>query len=265
MSIRARIERRAAARGGVGRGLLGCLLFSAALGPAASRADTVASLLGNFTINQFCDLKLTGTAAQVHYAVVYGQLPALRELHVADADGDGVTTQAERDAYVGKLAPGFADGLVVEVDGVAVPLHATRWTSSLPTEQGGFSLRVDVDFEGALSSGATASAAHASVAQPAGAQVSFSNHNFPGRIGWHEIVVEAAPGIAVYDTNAFGSSLTGGLTQALQALPATGPLDERAVHLHYTVGAAPARAVLLAARPGTAATPTTGAATATGA
>lgn len=241
--------------------LLGCLLCWAALGPAASRADTVASLLGNFTINQFCDLKLTGTAAQVHYAVVYGQLPALRELHVADADGDGVTTQAERDAYVGKLAPGFADGLVVEVDGVAVPLHATRWTSSLPTEQGGFSLRVDVDFEGALSSVAPtpAPAAHGG-----GVQVSFSNHNFPGRIGWHEIVVEAGPGIAVYDTNAFGSSLTGGLTQALQALPATGPLDERAVHLHYTVGAAPAGAVLLAARAGTAATPTTVAAAGTG-
>jgi len=243
MSIRPRTNRPAAARGGPGRGWLGCLLTLTAFAPALSRADTVASLLGNFTINQFCDLTLSPANAHVHYAVVFGQLPALRELHLADADGDGVTTQAERDAYVGQLAPGLADGLVVEVDGVAVPLRAQKWTSSLPTEQGGFSLRVDVDFHGALPPPALG----------ARRQVAFSNHNFPGRIGWHEIVVQAASGIEVYDTNAFSTSLTGGLTQALQSLPAAGPLDERAVQLRYTLGVAPADAVRLAARPGAAA------------
>jgi nickel/cobalt exporter len=84
----------------------------------------------------------------VHYAVVFGQLPALRELHLADANGDGVTTQAERDAYVERLAPSFAKDLKLAVDGSPVPLHALHWTSSLPTEQGGFSLRLDVDFSG---------------------------------------------------------------------------------------------------------------------
>src|SRR5580658_6720832 len=83
------------------------LLAALVLAPLAARADTVASLLGNFTVNQYCGLKLTTDAVDVHYAVVFGQLPALRELHLADADGDGVTTQAERDAYVERLAPGF--------------------------------------------------------------------------------------------------------------------------------------------------------------
>jgi hypothetical protein len=36
------------------------------------------------------------------------------------------------------------------VDGVAVPLHAVRATTSLPTEASGFSLRVDMDFAGDL-------------------------------------------------------------------------------------------------------------------
>jgi len=63
--------------------------------------------------------------------------------------------------------------------------------------------------------------------------------------------VQAAPGLAVFDTNAYSTSLTGGLTNALQSLPSTGPLDERAVHLTFAEGGAPAGAAVLAARAGT--------------
>ena len=157
------------------------LLGFAGLGAGEVRADTVASLLGNFTINQYCGLTLTRGAADVHYAVVFGQLPALRELHLADTNGDGVTSQAERDAYVGQLAPGLAEGLKLEVAGVPLPLRVTHWASSLPTEQGGFSLRVDVDLSAVLP------------AIPPGGRrrLQFINQNYSGLVGWHEIVVQA--------------------------------------------------------------------------
>jgi ABC-type nickel/cobalt efflux system permease component RcnA len=219
---------------------LGFLLMGALAAPLAGRADTVASLLGNFTINQFCGLHLESTAIQVHYVVVFGQLPALRELHLADADGDGVTSQTERDAYIGRLAPGFAEGLALRVDGVKVPLHVTHWTSSLPTEQGGFSLRIDVDFAGALPAAATNSTQ----------TLEFVNQNYAGRMGWHEIVVKPASAVQVFSTNGYNTSLTGGLTEALKSLPAAGPLDERTVHLSFS-DHAPPNAKLLTGRPGT--------------
>jgi ABC-type nickel/cobalt efflux system permease component RcnA len=224
--------------------ILWLLAFAAALGPASSRADTVASLLGNFTINQYCGLRLGRHASSLRYVVVFGQLPALRELHAADANGDGVTTQAERDAYVEKLAPGFADGLTLTIDGVRVPLLAARWTSSLPVEQGGFSLRVEVEF----------SAPARTLADGSPHAVELRNDNYSGRMGWHEIVVEPATDLSAFDTNAFDSSVTGALTQALQNLPATGPLDERAVHLTVSAGPSPAGARLLGARAGGSAT-----------
>lgn len=230
----------------VKRAFLGLLLtgaFVAPLAPLSARADTVASLLGNFTINQFCGLRLAGTVVEVHYVVVFGQLPALRELHSADADGDGVTSQAERDAYIGKLAPGLAEGLSLQVDGMKVPLRAIRWTSSLPTEQGGFSLRVDVDFAGALPAAASDSTR----------TLDFTNQNYAGRVGWHEIVVKPASGVQVFNTNAYSTSLTRGLTEALQSLPAAGPLDERTVHLNFGDDAPP-DAKLLTGRPGSGAT-----------
>jgi nickel/cobalt transporter (NicO) family protein len=214
------------------------LIAIIALTPGVSRADTVASLLGNFTVNQYCGLKLAQDTLDVHYVVVFGQLPALRELHLADADENGVTTQTERDAYVGKLAPEFAKSLILRVNGFAVPLHATRWTSSLPTEQGGFSLRVDVDLRAALPA----------ASQGIPRRLEFANENYHGQLGWHEIVVEPASDVAVYDTNAFSSSLTGGLVEALKTLPAAGPLDERAVHLRFGTGDLPSQAKLLGGR-----------------
>jgi ABC-type nickel/cobalt efflux system permease component RcnA len=223
------------------RALIAALLATAVGAPTAGRADTVASLLGNFTINQYCGLGLSRGTAAVHYVVVFGQLPALSELHSADANGDGVTSQAERDAYVGKVAPALAEGLELVVNGSRVPLHATHWSTSLPTEQGGFSLRIDVDLGAELPAAAADSDATRSL--------EFTNRNYAGRMGWHEIVVGSTPGLVVFDTNAFGSSLTGGLSQALQSLPAAGPLDERSVHLKFG-STAPPGALLLTDRGG---------------
>jgi ABC-type nickel/cobalt efflux system permease component RcnA len=217
------------------------LLIALALAPLAARADTVASLLGNFTVNQYCGLKLAADAVDVHYAVVFGQLPALRELHLADANGDGVTTQAERDAYVERLAPSLSKDLRLTLDGAPVPLRTMRWTSSLPTEQGGFSLRLDVDFTGVLPH-AAGNTRHV---------LTFTNQNYPGQIGWNEITVQVPQSIAVFDTDAFSTSLTAGLTAAVQALPPTGPLAERSVHLSFMQGAAPSGAQVLQARTGT--------------
>ena len=198
-----------------------------------SRADTVASLLGNFTINQFCGLRVERHSVRVHYAVVYGQLPALQELHAADANGDGVTSQAERDSHIETLAPGFANGLELRVDGTRLPLHVTGSSSSLPTEQGGFSLRVDMDFTAPLPAAITG--AHALL---------FSNRNYPERLGWHEIVVNPAAGVAIFDTDAYDTSATGALREALQALPDTGPLDERTVHMRFDADGPPPRGAL---------------------
>lgn len=209
--------------------------------PAAVHADTVASLLGNFTVNQFSRLTVMERAVDVRYSVVYGQLPALRELHLADTDRDGVTTDVERAAHADQLAAALAYQLSVTVDGRPVPLRATRTATSLPTEQGGFSLRLDVDLAGDL--------------PPAGGsrhEVAFANNANAGRFGWQEIVVNAAPGTSVFDTDAFATSLTGGLTESPQALPASGPLAERRVHFAYRQGPPPAGAQPLQPRPGTA-------------
>lgn len=219
------------------------------IGAPPAHADTVASLLGNFTVNQFAQLDVGARSIGVRYAVVLGQLPALRELHAADADGDGVTTAAERATYASRLAATLERGLVLTVDGARVPLRVVRSHASLPEEEGGFSLRIDVDLDGDLPE---ASGDPRSIA--------LANDNYPGTFGWQEMVVAPAPGLAVFDTDAFSTSPTGGLTEALKDLPAAGPLAERAVRMRVTGGRVPDGAAPLRARDGTAAASTASAA-----
>ncbi|MGH8282441.1 MAG: hypothetical protein ACRESE_01160, partial [Gammaproteobacteria bacterium] len=53
------------------------ILLAAAMGVnSPARADTVASLLGNFTINQFARIQVEKSQVKVHFVVVLGQLPA---------------------------------------------------------------------------------------------------------------------------------------------------------------------------------------------
>ncbi len=206
------------------RPFLAAALLAAALAPEAACADTVASLLGNFTTNQFVKLELGPGSLRVRYAIVLGQLPALRELHAADTDRDGVTTASERTAYARSQAAAAAEALVVTVDGMRVPLQVLRSGASLPAEQAGFSLRVDAEYAGTLPA---ARERH---------ELAFANRNFDGRFGWQEIVVEPSPGLAVFATDAHADSLTAGLTEAVQALPPEGPLAEREVRLSYREG-----------------------------
>lgn len=221
------------------RGSVALLLAIIATLPV--HADTVASLLGDFTVNQFCGLQLGNQQVKLHYVVVFGQLPALRELHRADANDDGVTTQAERDAYIRKLAPGLAQQLKLSADGKPLELKLKSWTSSLPKEAAGFSLRLDADYVAALPASVTASPLH----------LKFANQTYSGNIGWHEIRVQVAQNIAVFDTNAYSDSLTEGLSINPKVLPPGGPLDERTIHLAFVHGPLPAAAKALALRPGT--------------
>jgi nickel/cobalt exporter len=218
------------------------LLVSLALATSTSRADTVASLLGNFTVNQYSELAPTAGKVEVRHAIVFGQLPALRELHLADADGDGVTSQAERDAHAQRLAESLARQLAMTVDGVAVPLHAVRAITSLPTEATGFSLRVDMDFAGDLP---------APAGDGARRTLAFVNESYAGRFGWREIIVKPSRALAIFDTDAYSTSLTAGLTETVQSMPEAGPLAERAIGLSFIAGPLPTGARALGPRPGT--------------
>jgi ABC-type nickel/cobalt efflux system permease component RcnA len=195
--------------------------------------------LGNFTVNGFARVRVESGGVRVRYVIDMAEIPAFQESQVMDANQDGTVSDEEAAVYLERLAPRLAEGVVLTSDGERVPLLLKAKAVSMPSGAGGLkTLRIECDFEGATHE--SAGAAH---------RIRFEDTNFRERIGWREIVVEAAPGVAVFDSDAYGSAVTDELkTYPQDKLSA--PLDERSAEFSWTRGATPSGAVALRTRDG---------------
>ena len=207
-------------------------------------AHAPAHPLGNFTVNHFSRLEIGATRVRLHYVIDMAEIAALQELQTLDADGDGKHTQSELDAYAARAADAHAAGLRLSVEGARIPLRLTGQRVSLPPGQGGLpTLRLECDYAGDLPADAAGTGG-------AVRRLSFADENYAGRIGWREIVVVPAPeGVSVFDSTAFGTSLSGELRSYPEDM-LSAPLDERAAELSFTTGELPAAARPLVARDG---------------
>ncbi|MDT5270947.1 MAG: hypothetical protein QOH49_3133 [Acidobacteriota bacterium] len=192
--------------------------------------------LGNFTVNRFARVRVEPGGLRVRYVIDMAEIPAFQESQVMDTNHDGDVTGKEEADYLEQLAPRLAEGVMLTSDGVRVPLRLTSKALSMPTGAGGLkTLRIECDFEGATPESA--------------GRLRFEDANFRERIGWRELVVEPAPGITVFDSDAYGSAVT----DELKAYPQdtlSAPLDERSAEFSWTRGVPPTGAVALRTRDG---------------
>ncbi|HWT01715.1 MAG TPA: hypothetical protein VN256_15820 [Pyrinomonadaceae bacterium] len=209
-------------------------------------AQAVAHPLGNFTINHFSRLEVGADRVRIRYVVDMAEIPAFQALQAIDADGDGVTSAAEFDAYAARAVNEYAAALIITLDGARVPLETVSKRVTTPEGAGGLrTLRLECEFEGAFAPAASGVAR----------RLRFEDTNYGTRVGWREIVVAPAQGSAVFDSTAFGT----GLTDELKAYPGdmlAAPPDERTAEFSFAQGAAPAGAAALRSRDGAAITGT---------
>ncbi|HEX8457511.1 MAG TPA: hypothetical protein VF656_09455 [Pyrinomonadaceae bacterium] len=206
--------------------------------------DAPAHPLGNFTVNHFSRLEIDRARVRLHYVIDMAEIAALQELQTVDADGDRQHTQAELDAYAARTAAAHVAGLRLASDGAPVALKLVGQRIALRPGEGNLpTLRLECDYEGELPAVVTQ-------ATDAARRISFTDANYAGRIGWREIVIAPATGVRVFDSNAYGSSLS----NELRAYPrdmTSAPLDERTAELSFTTAAdLPAGARPLVARDG---------------
>jgi len=194
--------------------------------------------LGNFTINHFARIESGAASARIRYVVDLAEIPTFQESQKADLDGDGNLTEAELNAYLDRVTPGYLAGLKLTVDGAPVALRLTgKSVSKRPGAAGLFTLRIVYELTGEFAS--------AGVAR----RFRFENANMAERAGWREIVVAPASGAQIFDSTAYG----GGVTDELRAYPEDllmAPLNERVAEWSTTAGPAPANAKPLTLRDG---------------
>ncbi|HEX8355183.1 MAG TPA: sulfite exporter TauE/SafE family protein, partial [Pyrinomonadaceae bacterium] len=195
--------------------------------------------LGNFTVNRFARVRVEPGGVRVRYVIDMAEIPAFQESQVMDENRDGGVSDEEAARYLESLAPRLTEGVLLTSDGERVPLRLTSKTVSMPPGAGGLkTLRVECDFEGA-----------APAFDGTARRLRFEDSNFRERVGWREIVVEASPGVTVFDSDAYGSALT----DELKAYPEdtlAATLDERSAEFSWTRGAPPSGAVALRTRDG---------------
>jgi nickel/cobalt transporter (NicO) family protein len=146
----------------------------ALLAPAAALGHP----LGNFTINRYAGVELSGNRVYVHYALDLAEIPTYQE---------GARFRRRG------IARELAQRLHLTVDEDRVPLRVLDSEIRRKPGAGGLqTLRFDVVYDGG----------------PSGRSVAVRDENFAGRLGWKEVVVRADRGATLLSSTAPKRSLS---------------------------------------------------------
>ncbi len=175
------------------KALVAAMLAAAAaalLAPGSASAHP----LGNFTVNRYTGIELSGSKTYVRYALDLAEIPTYQL-------GDEVR------------APGYparlARQLELTLDGERVPLRVLERRVVYRPGAGGLKiLRLDVVY----------------VAAGSGRELTFHDRSFAGRIGWREVALSARDGASVVRSDVPATSESGALTEYPKELLRS-PLD----------------------------------------
>lgn len=177
--------------------------------------------MGNFSINLYSQLDVGDTAITITYIVDLAEIPTYQEF------GGARPGARDQQKYLWRTAATLRGGLRLLVDGHRQEPRLIGRTIGFPPGQGGLALtRIELRFTASL------------VTLPAGSRhdISYTDTNYPGRLGWHEIVARPAPGASLVRSDVSASDTTHELRVYPQDMLVS-PLDVRAAHLLVGPGA----------------------------
>jgi nickel/cobalt exporter len=182
--------------------------------------------LGNFSVNQFSKLEVGENQIKVRQILEMAEIPTFQLTGEIDTDTDGTLSERELKLYAEKITSNISSQLQLAVNGQKLSLKFVRQNAGLETGAGNLqTLRIEWDFA-------------AEFVKAEINQVAFTNQNYTERVGWNEIVVERKKDINVFESSAFGSSLSNELKNYPEVLLNT-PLNERSAGFSFTSNALP--------------------------
>jgi ABC-type nickel/cobalt efflux system permease component RcnA len=170
-------------RRGLGAALavVGALL--AAPGPGAAHP------LGNFSISHYAGIRIERDGIRLRYLIDMAEIPTFQELQAS-----GLVPDAEHPSLAGYLkrtAATLADGLVLELDGRRLALHADGRDALFAAGAGGLpTLKLGFVYQAGLDGAAIG--VH---------RLRYRDGNFPDRAGWKEVVATAGPGAVLFESS----------------------------------------------------------------
>jgi nickel/cobalt transporter (NicO) family protein len=182
-------------------------------------ASAAAHPLGNFTINRYSRIEPSGNRVYVLYVLDLAEIPTFQARPTVRAGGE--------QRYAARTAAAIARRLELTVDGRRMSLTPLRRVLAFPPGQAGLhTTRLEVVFRSPpLAAG-----------RPV--RIAYRDTNFPGRIGWKEVVVQSGSGVQVTSSSAPASSVSDELLAYPKDLLQS-PLDVSSAHLSLVPGVGP--------------------------
>ncbi|MEP6900118.1 MAG: sulfite exporter TauE/SafE family protein [Actinomycetota bacterium] len=201
--------------------------------------------LGNFTVNNFTRIEIEKNRVRLNCVLDMAEIPTFQESQKIDTDKNGLLEQTELNNYQENFTPQFIANLKLLIDDQPVRIESVSKNILLLAGAGNLStLRMEWAFV----------TENFSIEKDTVHHLRFENNNYKERVGWNEIVVNRADSINVFDSTAFGSTLTDDLRTYPENM-LSAPLAERFAEFSFTSSTIPANAKLLQNRNGSASTP----------
>ena len=180
-------------------GVISILMLLAGIPAGHPGSNSVsAHPLGELTINHFSELTFSEETVTVRYVIDFAELSTLEQIRRIDGANQWDVAGADLDAYLEIVVPEFLDGLDLTIDEQQVELQEIDSDAWFHEGNWGFELlRVEVTATGDLPATIDDEVAGRYVVR-----------NFPGRLGWHEVVMPAGDEIAVTETDALRATVT---------------------------------------------------------
>jgi len=180
--------------------------------------------LGNFTVNHYSRIELSGDTLAVRYVLDFAEVPSVQERLGADSDADGTVSAAEWDAYKQRKAAEILRNLELSIDSRPAQLEVSDIAVSQPPGQGDIPLvRVEMWFRSS-----------SSIAPNVEHRATLHDRTDAARIGWREMVVHAGRGATITDSDAPSQDLT----DELRSYPddmLQNPLDRRDANWSFSL------------------------------
>lgn len=195
--------------------------------------------LGNFSTNHFARIEVSSNQIKIRYIVDMAEITTFQELQKNNVKDANFPTEAELNLYLEKIVPEYINNLTLTLDDKKISLQAIEKAISTPLGAGNLkTLRVECYLIGQIPRSTELN--H---------NIYFQDNNHPDRLGWHELMVTSESGISIFNSTAFGSSVT----DEIKAYPENAlvaPLNERLAKFSFTFANVPRDGKILLTRQG---------------
>jgi nickel/cobalt transporter (NicO) family protein len=177
--------------------LLPLLMFAVGMA-LATPSSSNAHPLGELTINHFSEVRFERDHVTVRYVLDFAELSALEQIIEMDGADQSSVENADLEGYLDRKVPDWLTGLDLTIDDEQITLREIERDAWFHEGNWGFDLlRVEIVARGDIPE---------SIAGEANGR--YVVRNFPGRLGWHEVVMPPGEDWAVVETNALRETVT---------------------------------------------------------